>query len=170
MTACESRGYGEFSPGRVEDAETLLRVVIDPDHLEQGKLHVAAFSVGDLTKTDPNGVNGVSVERKEKTTLLRLQAVADLWCSRQSARRFSGVALLSCLEVRSIVDDGGNRVFRVVSWAETIEEYAHATIGAANGIKDSQVRKFRSRLIEIAKSSGIVDPEFFFSPVIEYSA
>ena len=38
-----------ISPGPVQDQETLLRAIIDPDHIHQGKIRPSAVQLKDLT-------------------------------------------------------------------------------------------------------------------------
>ena len=73
LTLDESTGaIPALSPGPVQDQETLLRIIIEPDHINEGRIQPSAVQLRDLTQ------RGLSVHRREYTTEQEIRTAAQL--------------------------------------------------------------------------------------------
>ena len=88
-----------LSPGPVRDQETLLRIIIEPDHIREGRMQPSAVQLRDLTH------RGLSVHRKEHTTRNAVDAIVQALLGRPTAagmRSLEGLASFNTGAVRSI--------------------------------------------------------------------
>ena len=68
-----------LSPGPVQDQETLLRIIIEPDHISEGRIQPSAVQLRDLTQ------RGLSVHRREYTTKQEVGTAAQAMADRTTA-------------------------------------------------------------------------------------
>ena len=100
LTLDESTGaIPALSPGPVQDQETLLRIIIEPDHINEGRIQPSAVQLRDLTQ------RGLSVHRREYTTEQEIRTAAQALADRTTAagrRRLEGLASFTAGVVRDI--------------------------------------------------------------------
>ena len=102
-----------ISPSTVEDDESLLRSVFNPDHIKDGQIQPSAISLKDLQE------RGFSVNRLKYVTQEFLENTIDQFLARTfqgSPRESEGVAYFQARAVRE-VQDNGTQVFVVINTA-----------------------------------------------------
>ena len=133
----------DISPGLVQDDETLIRALFDPDHVKNGKIIPAAIPIKDLLQ------RGFSVQRRNFTTQELLEKLIDKYLSRESdgkKRKFEGVAPLKTRDIRVITEDE-KKLFVVIDKALECNP-GHASIYLAeNKVADSKAREYRQKLM-----------------------
>ena len=145
-----------LSPGVVEDGETVLREMFNPEHVRDGEVIERAVPVDDLRH------RGFSVHRMRyvapafiKSSMERRVAKArkgDTW-------REEGVAKIGVRAVRDLSIDGEQAL--VVIDTATDENRGHASILTANeGAGRGQARKLRERLLPLLRQRMPVDAAY----------
>ena len=137
-----SRG---ISPGLVGDEESLLREVLNPDHVVDGVVQRSAISVKDLKE------RGFSVHRLRYVTRKFVEGAINEKLARPfdgKVRVSEGVARFTVRAVRDI-QENGKQAFVVVDSA-TRPNPVHASIFLSNvGMKDSFARSMRDELLPL---------------------
>ena len=145
-----------ISPGLVADEETLLREILNPDHVVDGKVQSSAIPLTDLRE------RGFSVHRLEYVT----QKFVEQAINERLARPFQGqtrvtegVARFTARAVREIKNDG-NQAFVVVDTSAKSNR-GHASIYLSDiGAKDSLARRLRNRLLPLLENRMSVAEAF----------
>lgn len=135
----------DLSPGLVLDDEQLLRSLLNPDHIREGRLQVAAIPLRDLQE------RGFSVNRLLHVT----PEIVNDGINRLLARRpggqprySEGVARFSAGAVRSIQDEE-RQAFVVIDTA-TPDNVGHASIYLSDvAMPQSQARRMRAQLLPL---------------------
>lgn len=137
-----------ISPGPVRDDESLLRDMINPDHVVDGKVRSAAISLRDLKE------RGFSVNRLDHVTRGFVERTIGQRLARpfQGANRVSeGVAIFAAQAVREIRDNG-KQMFVVIDTA-TESNTGHASIYLSDiRVNESRARGMRSRLLPLLEN------------------
>jgi hypothetical protein len=132
----------KFSPGLVKSDETLLRTIIDPDHLRpDGALDPAAISLQDIRE------RGWSVNRKKFTSLRRLRFLHSEKKARREAIKGFYVLPVGASYFRRPEPTTGTQEFVVIddaSWKNP----AHASVLLASPCTEGKARQFRNLLLE----------------------
>ena len=146
----------DISLGIVLDDEWLIRSMLNPDHVKDGKVLPAAIPLKDLKD------RGFSVNR--------IPYVAQPWVENAMAemlgrlsngmtRQSEGVACFTAHSVRKI-RDGDHQVFVVIDTAQR-SNAAHASIYLSDiGMKDSRARGMRSTLLPLLESRMSIEQAF----------
>ena len=145
-----------ISPGPVLDGESLLREMLNPDHVVDEVVQPSAIPLMDLRK------RGFSVHRLDHVT----RKFVEDSISEKLARPFQGrvrvsegVARFTARAVREILDNG-SQVFVVVDTSKDSNR-GHASIYLSNtGMKDSLARSMRSKLIPLLENRMSVREAF----------
>lgn len=131
-----------ISPGVVEDDEYLVREMIDPQHVRDGKILPRAITVTDLL------CRGFSVHRMKYVLRCFIRSAIDERIGRARPGppwTDAGVAVMKAGKVRGI-RDGDEQAFKVIDTALP-ENSGHASIFAASPEKGkAHARKLRSLL------------------------
>jgi len=132
-----------FSSGVVDDEETLLRTVYEPEHIVAGRVIESAISLTDL------GQEGFSVDRHRIVIpdILTGRAVSQM-ANRPEARQHYRVACFPCGAVRRHRDDANQQAFIVIDTADQVDP-AHASIFSAVKRGRGQLRKLRAQLLPL---------------------
>ena len=134
-----------LSPGPVQDQETLLRIIIDPDHIKDGRIQPSAIQLRDLTQ------RGLSVHRREYASRQEIQRIVQAMLGRTTTagtRRLEGLAIFTTGAVRAIRNQD-QQAFVVIDTAET-ENRAHASIYLAYPqVRPSFAREMREQLLNL---------------------
>ena len=135
----------DISPGIVEDDESLLRSVFNPDHVKDGQVQPSAISLKDLQE------RGFSVNRVRYVTQEFIEGAIRRTLARTfhgATRESEGVACFQAREVRDIHDDDA-QVFVVIDTAFP-DNRGHASIYIADPeMKPSQARRMRGKLLPL---------------------
>ena len=135
----------DLSPGVVRDDERLIRSLLNPDHIKDGALQVAAIPLRDLQ------ARGFSVNRWSHVTPEFVNEGISRLLARKPGgepRYFEGVARFSAQTVRSIQVDG-RQVFVVIDTAFP-DNVGHASIYLFDvSIPQSQARRMREQLLPL---------------------
>lgn len=133
------------SPGPVQDQETLLRIIIEPDHINEGRIQPSAVQLRDLTQ------RGLSVHRREYTTEQEVRTAAQTLADRTTAagrRRLEGLASFTAGAVRDI-RNLERQAFVVIDTALP-DNMAHASIYLASPqVSQSLAREMREQLLRL---------------------
>ena len=145
-----------MSPGPVRDQETLLRIIIEPDHIREGRIQPSAVQLRDLTN------RGLSVHRKEYTTRNAVDAVAQALLGRPTAagrRSLEGLASFNTGAVRAIgIQD--RQAFVVIDTALP-NNTAHASIYLASPqVSQSLARELREHLLRLMENTLTLEQAF----------
>ena len=142
----ENESQSQYSPGIVQDEETLLRLGFSPEHMRDGKIGPSAIAFEDLT------ARGMSVDREK---YVRRQVISDkaedMMNRGLDSRKEALVSTFSCRDVRRLTDQNGRRAFVVIDTAIP-ENSAHASIYSAYAQDRGQVRKIRKLLLELLQN------------------
>ena len=134
-----------LSPGTVQDQETLLRIVIDPDHFTGGRIQPSAIQIRDLTQ------RGLSVHRREHTSRQEIKRAIHTMLGRTTATGFrtvEGLASFTAAAVREI-RNGERQIFVVIDTAQP-DNRAHASIYLSDSqVRPSLAREMRERLLNL---------------------
>ena len=137
-----------ISPGPVADEESLLREILNPDHVVDGEVKPSAVSLTDLRD------RGFSVHRLRYATRKHVEDSIEGKLARPfqgRARGSEGVAHFTARAVREIRDNG-KQVFVVVDNA-TWSHVGHASIYLSSiGMKDSLARSMRNKLLRLLET------------------
>jgi hypothetical protein len=130
-----------LSPGLVRSDEIVLRTVLDPDHLKDGKLASAAISLHDIR------FRGWSTDRKYFTCLWRIRLFHSRWKQRNpNIARF--YVLQVPVEVIRLPDPTtGHQEFVVTDTAMWLNP-AHAAVLLSGPKGEGAARGFRSNLLQ----------------------
>ena len=134
-----------LSPGPVQDQETLLRIIIDPDHTTEGRIQPPAIQLRDLTQ------RGLSVHRRGYATRQEVERIVQAMLGRtitRGAQKLEGLAIFTAGAVRAIRDQD-RQAFVAIDTAET-ENRAHASIYLASPqVRPSLAREMREQLLNL---------------------
>jgi len=153
----EAKQQKKCSPGIVENKESIVFVVIDPLHCQDGKLISAAFPTKRLTE------GTLSVSRGDHSTLADvLLHVVDPQLSRDSKRKLMGACRTRCAEIRAIKGSTDKaRLFCVID--DGSNNYpAHAHIGYSDSTKEdgfwsrNERTAARANLTRVFEQGGIL--------------
>ena len=137
-----------LSPGTVQDQEALLRIIIEPDHISQGRIQPSAVQLRDLTQ------RGLSVHRREYTTRREVRTAAQAMADRTTAagrRRLEGLASFTAGAVRAIRNQE-RQAFVVIDTALP-DNRAHASIYLASPqVSQSVAREMREQLLHLMEN------------------
>jgi len=146
----------EYSPGVVLDSELLLREMIDPHHVKDGKVLKSAISLGELRS------EGFSLHRKEYVSLDFVQECIERRLSKAKPgypRKDAGVAKILTRDVRKIRENG-ERLFVVIDTAKP-DNHGHASIYAANPkLSEADAREVRSHLSPLLNNRESLEQVF----------
>ena len=138
----------DFSPGVVQDSESLLRALFKPEHVQQGKVLPKAISLRDLRE------RGFSVHRIRYVSYdLVLSFINDVLSRPRSGEPWisAGVATLHTAQVRNF-QVNGQRAFVVIDDAIS-ENPGHASIYAAQPEQgDAHARELRALLLPLLQA------------------
>ncbi|MDB5438477.1 MAG: hypothetical protein JWM33_904 [Caulobacteraceae bacterium] len=146
---CERHLCSPYSPGLVEDDETVVFLLIDPLHFDEERQSVVPGAFQELTTRD------LSVIRKKYASAHAANATREELIARgfknhpEKPRLVDQVCVGSVEEIRA-VREGGARLFGVFDTALS-EKICHASIFASlSSVSDRKMRKIaRQRLYEI---------------------
>lgn len=146
----EKEVNNEYSPGVVQDEETLYRITLHPEHVdEDGKILPAAIASDDLKS------RGFSVERKNYCNKENIKKLVDKQIQKAPDKRdFAEVAYFGCGVVRQFYfpDDNSIRSFLVIDEA-LIDNSAHASIySALPSITRSNIKKIKQQLLPLLQT------------------
>lgn len=131
-----------FSPGLVSSDETVLRTVLDPDHLEpDGKLKLAAIALQDIRS------RGWSVDRQKFTSLRQVRLFHFAWRKRNPNVRKFYVLSIPVSEIRRRIPQNGVQDFVVID-AALWRKPAHAVVLLSSAQTQGAARKFRNDLLK----------------------
>ena len=145
-----------LSPGPVQDQETLLRIIVEPDHIREGRIQPSAVQLRDLTH------RGLSVYRKEYTTKQAVTADIQVLLLRTAdagRRRLEGLASLNTGAVRTLVIHE-RPVFVVIDTALP-NNRSHASIYLASPqVNQSLARELREHLLMLMENIVALEQAF----------
>ena len=145
-----------MSPGLVMDEESLLREILNPDHVAKGEVQPTAISLTDLRE------RGFSIHRLEYVTRKFVEEAINEKLARtfQGRTRVSeGVAYFTARQIREIRNND-IQVFVVVDTAE-LTNPGHASIYLSDvGMKDSFARRMRNKLLPLLENRMSVAEAF----------
>ncbi len=145
-----------LSPGPVQDHETLLRIIIEPDHISEGRIQPSAVQLRDLTQ------RGLSVHRKEYTNQQEIRTAAQALADRTTAagrRRLEGLANFTAGAVRAITNQE-RQAFVVIDTALP-DNMALASIYLASPqMSQSLAREMREQLLQMMDSRLTLEQAF----------
>lgn len=151
--SCEKEQCAEGSPGPVKNEETLIFLVINPTHFDQGTGELAPTAFMEIHKRDLSLIRASYAQEEEicsvRDELLRLGASkvppqkrqVDFYCKADAYK------------IRTIVDDEGERFFGVYDTALP-ERASHCSVFTTPKVLDSKRRKFEAR----AKLHSVFSP------------
>ena len=145
-----------LSPGPVQDQETLLRIIIEPDHIREGRIQPSAVQLRDLTQ------RGLSVYREEYVTKQAVEADIQALLGRTTAagrRRLEGLASFNTRAVRALAIQE-RQVFVVIDTALP-NNRAHGSIYLANPqVSQSLARELREHLLILMENLVTLEQAF----------
>lgn len=145
-----------ISPGTVEHEEKLLRELLNPDHVVNGRVMSSAIPVKELR------IRGFSLHRLEHVTQELVESSITFKLARTyqgQARASEGVARFTARAVRDI-QDNGCQVFVVIDTA-TFENPGHASIFLTDeGMRESLAKKMRGKLLRLLEKRMSVAEAF----------
>lgn len=131
-----------LSPGPVQDQENLLRIIIEPDHISEGRIQPSAVQLRDLTqRVLPVHCRAYTNEQEIRTAAL---ALADRTTA-AGRRRLDGLASFTAGAVRDI-RNLERQAFVVIDTALP-DNMAHASMYLASPqVSQSLAREMREQL------------------------
>ena len=145
-----------LSPGPVQNRETLLRIIIDPDHITDGRIQPSAVQLRDLTE------RGLSIHRRQHTTRQEVERVVQAMLARittTGTRRLQGLAIFTAGAVRAIRYDE-RLAFVVIDTAQP-DNPAHASIYLAlPTMRPSLAREMREQLLNLMADTATLEQAF----------
>ena len=145
-----------FSPGPVQDQEPLLRIIIEPDHISEGRIQPSAVQLRDLTQ------RGLSIHRREYTTEQEVRTATQALTGRPTAagrRRLEGLASFTAGAVRYIRNQE-RQAFVVIDTALP-DNRAHASIYLASPqVSQSLAREMREQLLRLMDNRLTLEQTF----------
>lgn len=138
----ESRTCSEFSPGPVEHAENILRVMHNPIDYEDQYVKPNAIPIRDLATRGVSTFRRAHVNHDSIITLAENQRL-----KLPDERRSYAVFLLLVETIRALVDDDEIRMFIVIDKALETDP-SHACIYSAVSRSDSKLREIRNVLLD----------------------
>ena len=164
---CEGQAVSSYSPGRVEDAELLTRLIIHPIHYDTQTGIVSPLAFNDATTID------LSVFREKFATDAEIQMaineVRATGCTRipPQDRVITLIMQAEASEIRaSIFEDDGTRMCRIYDTGEPSKP-AHASVFTpTRARKGSSQRSVRRKLLEIFSRMQVL-PEKYRALVYE---
>jgi len=147
---CEAVSISEHSPGPVSEAETLVRLVFHPIHVDESTGRILSVAFTDAWRSD------LSVFRDERATdtelIFAIDQMKQTGASKtpQQKRYVAAVMLAGTGAVRAQFLQGtSNSVFRVYNTAEAAKPH-HASIFLTQAARSSLSEKsIRKRLFEL---------------------
>ena len=138
------------------DEESLLREILNPDHVKSGEIQPSAIPLKELKE------RGFSVHRVQYVTRIFVESSIKEKLARPFAgqpRVSEGVACFTARAVRGI-SDNGNKAFVVIDTAKPSNK-GHASIYLLNvDVKDSLARRMRNRLRPLLENQMSVAEAF----------
>ena len=137
-----------ISPGAVADGETLLREMLNPDHVVNGEVQPSAISLTDLRE------RGFSVHRLGYVTRKFVEDSIEVKLARPFQGRKRESEGISRFTARSVREIRGKdlQVFVVIDTA-MMSNRGHASIYLSNTeMKDSLARSMRSKLMPLLEN------------------
>lgn len=130
---CEQHSVSEHSPGRVNDGETLVRLIIWPGHVDKNSgIDPKAFSGADS--------KGLSVNRDDHCSDEQVRTAVEAWVKIRRERlernpntspellnQWHGVSVCNCETIRRLPGSEGLKAFCVYDTADGTNPY-HADI------------------------------------------
>ena len=145
-----------LSPGPVQNQETLLRIIIEPDHIREGRIQPSAVQLRDLTQ------RGLSVYRRAYANKQAVGADIEALLTRTTAagrRRLEGLANFSTEAVRALTVQE-QQAFVVIDTALP-QNRAHASIYLATPqVSHSVARELREHLLVLMANLLTLDQAF----------
>lgn len=153
---CELCSVSAYSPGRVDPAEVITKLIVDPIHLDEGQLSPVAFM--DAYSID------LSVFREQLATDAEIQIAINqikatgLKKSAPQLRSVVGVAQTTVAKLRNaIFSDSRDRMFFVYDTGEK-DKPAHASVFTPERVKSSKSDQRAARkILHAAFSETIID-------------
>ncbi len=144
-----------LSPGLVHSDEIVLRTILDPDHLKDGKLASAAISLEDIR------FRGWSVDRRHFTSSWRVRLSHSGWKRKRPSIRKFYVLPVPVSEFRQPNPTNGHQDFVVTDTAVWLNP-AHAAVLLSGPRGEGAARGFRTQLLR--KLPPYVDIGVAFAP------
>lgn len=143
----------EISPGPVTIDEILIRIILTPEHVKDGKIISSAIPTKQLQ------TNGCSLTRKPHANKEILSKVVDTLS--KGANSFYALALISYKILQSFKYEDGNQVLYVKP-APTEENIAHANMFFVNKVnfKKSEWKMIREQIIKNFTNLQNIDEVF----------
>ena len=145
-----------LSPGTVQGQETLLRIIIEPDHIREGRIQPSAVQLRDLTQ------RGLSVYRREYAAKQAVEADVRALLGRTTAagrRRLEGLASFNTRAVRALVIQE-RQAFVIIDTALP-NNMAHASIYLASPqLSQSLARELREQLLILMENIVTLEQAF----------
>lgn len=141
----------DYSPGIVQNQETLLRAMFQPEHIVDGKVIVTAIALEDLKD------RGFSIDRFSCACRTKLESIINQQMTKKPDRRQAcTIARFLCHHVREIHTSEGERAFLVIDTACHCH-ISHASIYAARPHGKAYLRQLRGLLVPILQDHTTVD-------------
>lgn len=140
----EKTTQNQYSPGIVNDNETILRLIISPLHLdpETKEIKPAAFQRKELNK------KGASVHRQNYSNEDSLGKLGKKLANRETSRKVAGAVVTKCLAIRKIKDDKSRQCFSLLDTA-CPDHKGHADIFFSINFSKPYQLKLRAKLIDV---------------------
>ena len=134
-----------LSPGPVQDQENLLRIIIEPDHISEGRIQPSAVQLRGLTqRVLPVHCRAYTNEQEIRTAA---QALADRTTA-AGRRRLEGLASFTAGAVRDITNLE-RQAFLVIDTALP-DNMAHASMYLASPqVSQSLAREMKEQLLRL---------------------
>lgn len=139
-----------YSPGRVRDEETTLRMVVNPMMMHKKRAELMPNFFGHAVTV------GMSVQRSQRATSKELAELVTGFLRDNNDRAWLGFVSAPVSSVRGCLDENGRRIFAVYDIANR-NNPAHAEIGMAYEIPEADVPEMRSLLMK-AHGNGAIQP------------
>ena len=145
-----------LSPGPVQDQETLLRIIMEPDHIREGRIQPSAVQLRDLTQ------RGLSVYRRDYAAKQAVEADIQALLGRTTTagrRRLEGLASFNTGAVRAFSTQE-RQAFVVIDTALP-NNRAHASIYLASPqVSQSLARELREHLLILMENTVTLEQAF----------
>jgi hypothetical protein len=128
-----------ISPGIVDNDEILLRTLLEPEHVKDGRPVEAAIPLQDLRH------RGYSVDRRRYTSKWRVLIYHRSRLRRVGGQRRAFIGILRAHELRQLIAEDTERAFVVIDTA-LLSNPAHAVILSAIHRSESKARALRKHL------------------------
>ena len=156
-----------YSPCIVDDTESLLRMLLNPEHVSpEGKFSNAAI------KTDDLFIKGVSIEREAYYDNDSLKIIAMRQMEKdQEHRKCAELAHFLCSDIRGIkcTDDDKSRLFIVIDEALP-ENIAHAAIYTTmeeKSVNKAMIKSIKTKLTNFFNNRIVLVSESDIKPEVD---